>query len=298
MNDIENIYNKIKKRLTASHLKKITIDIIDAYRQKKYRYLRRYAEILNIDTSLKYVKLFSILIRTFHPDRLSYILKQADEFYSQNKYGELKKLYSGYFFEIPNSTMDTGAALSHEESYVFDKNDFGYRETAIDDEEAFGESNLDFEEEEFGFYEALHTHFFGGLDHVISESDLKNLDGDLDLSDCGMVSIKGIENCIYLTDLNLSSNRIEKIGPLSGLTNLECLYLSDNMIEDITALGGLAKLRELDISFNAVRDINVLENMRRLNYVNLMGNPIEDFTVLKKLIQRGVIVIFEENMLI
>ncbi len=63
-------------------------------------------------------------------------------------------------------------------------------------------------------------------------------------------------------------------------------------------LENLEHLKELDLSFNEISDIHVLRNLKNLEYVNLIGNPIVDYSVIKDLVARGVIVIFEENILV
>ena len=55
----------------------------------------------------------------------------------------------------------------------------------------------------------------------------------------------------YLTNLNLSSNRIAKIDNLN-LPNLRELDLSYNQIEIVTNLKPLKKLQTLNLSYNNI----------------------------------------------
>lgn len=294
---IEQIYKEIKRKLTVDHLKKITVDIINSYKNRNFKYLRKFISLLKIDPNTKNEKLFSLLIMKYHPDRLSYILKQLEELYGERDYEKLSLIHNSYFFRIDAIKSDPDINIQFEAEYRFDKNDFGYRETNIFEKDDFGETNLDFgEEEENSFYEALNRYYFGGLDHYITEFDLKNLDGELDLSDYEIQDLNGIENCIYLNELNLSNNTIEKIGRLSFLIHLQALFLSNNAIENIDALEHLANLKVLDISFNNISNIEILESLGKLEYLNIIGNPINDYSVVNRLIAKGVIVIFEENI--
>jgi len=295
--DIEQIYEEIKRKLTVDHLKRITVDIISSYKNRNFPYLRKFISLLGIDPGTGNEKLFSLLIRKYHPDRLSFIRRQIDEIYGEGDYEKLSRLRESYFFRIEAVRSVPPADIQFEAEYTFDRSDFGYRETTVHEKDDFGETHLDFGEEEYGFYEALNRYLFGGLDHYITKSDLRNLDGALDLSDYEIQDLRGIENCIYLNELNLSNNYIEKIGRLSSLIRLNALYLASNAIENIEVLEHLENLKVLDISFNSISNIDVLEGLGKLEYVNIIGNPIKDYAVVHRLVERGVIVVLEENMI-
>ncbi len=296
-NNIETIYREIKEKLTIEHLKNITIDIIDSYKNKNFPHLKKYISISKLSSETHNAKLFSLLIKKFHPDKHSFIQKLADELYRKTDYDSLLQLHEAYFFNISFAKSEPDFDAVFEQEYTYDEGDFGYRETNISEKDDFGETNLDFGHEEHGFLEALQRVFFGGLDVTIMESDLMNLEGELDLSDYEIYDLRGIEHCIYLNELNLSNNKIEKIGSLSSLLDLGFLFLANNAIENIEPLENLSHLRELDISFNNISDIRVLEHLKELEYVNLIGNPIRDYTVIDNLIKKGIIVIFEGNIL-
>ena len=159
------------------------------------------------------------------------------------------------------------------------------------------ETELDFGEEEHGFMEAVHRLFAGGLEVIITASDLVNLEGALDLSDYDIGDLEGVQHCLYINELNLSNNRIEKIGHLAPLVELCYLFLSNNLIESIAPLEDLVHLKELDLSFNNISDISVLEKLGELEYVNLLGNPIRDYSIVDRLMKKGIIVIFEGKIL-
>jgi len=293
---IGSLHKEIKEKLTTEHLRGITVDIINAYKNKKYSHLRKYKHVLNVKEETKAEKLFSILIKKFHPDRISFILKQVDQYRESNDYENLLQIRDTYFFNVEAADSPDDETIEFEAEFTFDSEDFGYREKNIYEEDNFGESNLEFKEE-YDFLSAVKNLFFGGLDIEISESDLRNLDGSLDLSDYDLNNLSGIEHCLYINDLNLSGNGIEKIGRLSGLIRLEYLFLSNNSIENISALENLENLKELDLSFNEIYDISPLKNIKSLQYVNLIGNPISNYSEIEELIAMGVIVIFEENIL-
>jgi hypothetical protein len=91
-------------------------------------------------------------------------------------------------------------------------------------------------------------------------------------------NISGLEKCLALRWLNLSSNQIEDISPLSELPNLHHIELKNNKISDISPLGNNLKFRngQLYISGNPLseesiniyipqlekRDIDILDRHR------------------------------------
>jgi len=222
----------------------------------------------------------------------------VEETYRVHNYDGLKGIKEKYIFDIELPRHVPQHAVEHREEYAFDGSDFGYGEKDLFEDDEYGETVLDFQEENGGFLDAVRKMIFGGLENDFSESDLYKIDGKLDLSDYDISDLSGIENCVYLEELNLSDNGIEKIGRMSALAELKTLYISGNRIENIDVLGGLAKLKEVDISFNNVSDISALENLPELEYVNIIGNPIRDYSVIGRLIDRGVIVVFEHTNLL
>lgn len=303
----QSLYKRVQKTVTSDHLKNITAHIIDHYKNKQFLILRQYSHFLKDASHQRIEKLFSQLIKTYHPDRLLSIQKEIEECYTQKKEKELKRLYSIYTVdpqEISGSEkineLDNYAPYSTEHfndnkhEYFYSKDDFGYREkSTLEEDDNFGESQLKFDEEERTVTTALNNLYFGGLDHNLSGNELATLEGELDLSDYGIELLDGIEACIYLEELFLTGNRIRKIGPLGKLYNLKTLYLSSNGIESIDALENLEQLQALDLSFNSISDISPLENLSRIEYLNIVGNPVATGNTIEKLIARGVTVVHD-----
>src|SRR4028119_1331572 len=72
-----------------------------------------------------------------------------------------------------------------------------------------------------------------------------------------------------LTELNLNSNEITDITPLSALTNLTDLNLDWNEITDITPLSALTNLTDLNLSGNQITDITGLSALTNLSKLDL-----------------------------
>lgn len=81
---------------------------------------------------------------------------------------------------------------------------------------------------------------------------------ELDLGECGIGEISGLENFTNLEWLNLSGNTISDISALESLTKLTSLSIGGNQISDISVLGSLTSLTDLDIYNNQISDISVL----------------------------------------
>jgi Leucine-rich repeat (LRR) protein len=65
----------------------------------------------------------------------------------------------------------------------------------------------------------------------------------------------GIENMLTLTDLFISSNRIESLEELENLTRLYHLDASFNSIKYLTGLENLRELSTLDLKSNNIESI-------------------------------------------
>ncbi|MBU9789655.1 leucine-rich repeat domain-containing protein [Lentilactobacillus sp. G22-6] len=86
----------------------------------------------------------------------------------------------------------------------------------------------------------------------------------------GNYSLKGLEYCKNLTDLELSQsnfdfghhlfrNDIVDVSPLSGLVKLQKIDLSRERITDITPISKLPNVTYLNINFNSISDLSSLD---------------------------------------
>ncbi|RCV46160.1 hypothetical protein SETIT_9G510400v2 [Setaria italica] len=105
----------------------------------------------------------------------------------------------------------------------------------------------------------------------------------LDLSRNKIATIEGLRELTKLRVLNLSYNRISRIGHgLSGCTAIRELYLAGNKISDVEGLHRLLKLAVLDVGFNRITTAKSLgqlvANYASLRALNLLGNPVQAAT--------------------
>ncbi len=296
-NNILNLYNELKEKITIDRLKEITIEIISRFKKKDSIFFSQFAKIVGIaDEKTKYNKIFGQIIQIYHPDKFSKIQGDLELFFRNKDQNKLIYLKNIYLIDLKAIQKSIDYSYNEEEEHVYEE-DFGYQEYDIGEELSdydfiYNDSEGDEASDEIGFLEAINSLFVGNLDLSLSVSDLKNMEDDLDLSDFQIIDLKGIEHCINIKAMNLSGNYINRIQRLSFLIRLEFLYLSENYIDDISALSSLANLRELDLSYNHIEDFSPLLELDNLKYVNIIHNPPADKTIIEKLTNKGVIIIY------
>ncbi|KAL2165449.1 hypothetical protein VTH06DRAFT_747 [Thermothelomyces fergusii] len=101
---------------------------------------------------------------------------------------------------------------------------------------------------------------------------------DLDLYDNLISHIRGLDDLVNLTSLDLSFNKIRHIKHISHLTNLTDLYLVANKISKIEGLEGLGKLRNLELGSNRIRQLENLETLQSLEELWVAKNKITSLT--------------------
>ncbi|KAL0392355.1 UNVERIFIED_CONTAM: hypothetical protein Sradi_2458300 [Sesamum radiatum] len=121
------------------------------------------------------------------------------------------------------------------------------------------------------------AHFLASV-HITPGSLPKGLHV-LNLSRNKISTIEGLRELTRLRVLDLSYNRISRIGQgLSNCTLVKELYLSGNKISYVEGLHRLLKLTVLDLSFNKITTAKALgqlvANYNSLLALNLLGNPI------------------------
>lgn len=117
-------------------------------------------------------------------------------------------------------------------------------------------------------------------DYEITKDDLESLK---ELTITYITSLEGIEHCVNLEDLFISSNVVVDLTPLSNLKNLRELSLYTRGINDISCLGNLRELRVLDIGDSYISDLSVISNFKSLEELELSSPYIDDITPISNL---------------
>jgi dynein light chain 1 len=90
-----------------------------------------------------------------------------------------------------------------------------------------------------------------------------------------------MKKCKYLS---LSTNSIEKIPNLTGLSSLEILSLGRNQIKRIENMDGVADtLRQLWISYNQIEKLGGIEKLKKLQVLYMSNNKVEKWSEFERL---------------
>ncbi len=81
---------------------------------------------------------------------------------------------------------------------------------------------------------------------IITNEELANLTGTLDLGGMGINNIEGLQNCVNLKCLYLENNYIQDLSPLSNLKKLEQLDASNNQLSECILVSPVLKVLNLD----------------------------------------------------
>lgn len=96
----------------------------------------------------------------------------------------------------------------------------------------------------------------------------------LNLSDCSLSTIDGLDGADSITSLDLSHNSLRKLDVLSGMTGLMELNLSDNAVTSLEALSGLERLVKLTLNHNLVATLSPLSSCIRLKHLEADHNAL------------------------
>jgi hypothetical protein len=284
--DLHELYEQLQEAYTEKNLNFITGKVVEAYRNKNYDEIRCMMDKIRDFVSVsdkKIHKSFSKLILLYQPDKYEYYKREIERIYKEKDFNELFRHSHILFMLEECNEMELEDIYDFEEICAEDIH-YGYNEEDFDD---FSEKTMDdlicddlfFSDERKNipinsFLSAIKRKEYGLLDIDFDYYHLKDIAGELELSNYEIEDLKGIERCKGLTSLDLSNNLIDDIQYLYNMRNIEELYLSNNRIQNLDALEKMTILKTLDLSDNEITDVSPLFELKNLQYVNLMGNTI------------------------
>lgn len=110
-----------------------------------------------------------------------------------------------------------------------------------------------------------------------------NLQTSIELDSQGIRDVEPLTSLPNLTYLHLDDNYIVDISPLADANQLTFLSLQSNQITNISSLESLTNLTWLSLNNNQIADISPLTNLTQLISVSLGGNRITDVSPLANL---------------
>jgi CHAT domain-containing protein len=99
--------------------------------------------------------------------------------------------------------------------------------------------------------------------------------GFVNLNSQQIVDITPLSSLTTLAGLDLSFNQVRDLQPLQGLSSLSFLLLAGNGITDVKPLASLTSLTYLVLEQNQITDVSALSTLVNLTSLNAFGNPIK-----------------------
>ncbi|OHE93729.1 protein phosphatase 1 regulatory subunit SDS22 [Colletotrichum orchidophilum] len=121
----------------------------------------------------------------------------------------------------------------------------------------------------------------------LRQNSIQSIDGlaalaptleDLDFYDNLISHVRGLEDLVNLTSLDLSFNKIKHIKRINHLTKLKELFLVANKISTIENLEGLDNLTSLELGSNRIRVLQNLDPLKALEELWVAKNKITELT--------------------
>jgi len=120
-------------------------------------------------------------------------------------------------------------------------------------------------------FQVADSHLANCIAQTVKDQEVTTIEQleSLACSNAGIESLAGIEQFTELKQLNLDSNQISNVQPLSNLVKLELLYLAHNDLKNISPLTHLKKLHTLRLNGNEALECGPLLLMQGLMKRNL-----------------------------
>jgi hypothetical protein len=279
MNTTE-LYDKLKEAYSNQNLNKITVTLINLYKDQQFGTLSQIVEMISDSVEIAIDpdnRFFSKLMMLYHPDRGDFHRNELDRMAANQDHdgllGYAHILMLGRIEEIA-VTLSSYEDIDYSPVYEWDVNLEGFtiiniREPALSGNKFQARKHR----KGYSFYDAVKIRMYGKTNVEFPPHYLEDMD-EYELSQSGINDLEGVQYCLHALVMDLSGNSINDISLLWGMTQLEELNLSDNKIEDIDALANLRRLKTLDLSNNPVRDVSILLNHNKLEYLDLTGSKV------------------------
>lgn len=291
---ITELQQMLVEAYAINNLNKISLTLINLYKNKQYSVLQKISEILSDFVEIRISndgKGFSKLLMLYHPDRAVYHINEINRLTEQNNFNALME-YS-HILKLERideiaATLNSYEDLDYAPVYEWDSDTEGF--SIIYDSNPNGTKRTKTKTNLIGytFYDALKLREYGDIDIEFPSYYLEDID-EFELSSSDINDLDGIQFCVHAKSIDLSNNRITDLEPIVGIKNLEELNLSDNQIGYIDGLSNLINLKSIILSNNLFEDITPLFELEELEYVDLSGNMV-DINQIKRLIESGVTV--------
>ena len=287
---INDLQQKLKEAYTLINLNKISLTLINLYKEEQFATLQKIADIIDDFFVIEIGengKGFSKLIKLYHPDRLSHYLGEIENLYQQNNFDgllELSHILKLERIEEISVALQSYDDIDYSPVYEWDINEKGFH--IVNEKKAKQKTNTKINN--YSFYDAIKIRQYGNTEIDFPSYYLEDIE-EFELASSGINDLDGIQYCVHAKTIDLSENHISELSLLETLGLIEELNLSDNIIEDIDMLAYLTNLKSLYLANNKIKNIEPLFELNQLEYVDLTGNKISQSQI-TVLTQKGVTV--------
>ncbi len=287
---IAELHKKLTEAYSVGNLNKISLTLINLYKNKQYTILKKISEIISNYIFLEVQsngKGFSKLMMLYHPDRASHHINEMNKLLEQNNFDGL--LGYSHILQLERideiaASLDSYEDIDYSPVYEWDVNAEGFSIIYDSVKTKNSESKI----KGYTFYDAIKIREYGHTDIEYPSIYLEDCD-EYELSSSYINDLDGVQFCIHAKSIDLSNNQIFDLSLLESLSELEELNLSDNKIGYIDSLSNLLKLKSVNLSNNKINDITPLLELEDLEYVNLTDTQV-NASQIKKLTDAGVTV--------
>lgn len=293
---ITELQQLLLEAYNISNLNKISLTLINLYKNQQYSVLQKISEILSDFVQISISndgKGFSKLLMLYHPDRAVYHINEINRLTEQNNFNGLM-MYSHILrlerIEEISATINSYEDIDYSPVYDWDSDTGGFSIIYDTQPSVIKGTKTKTNLIGYTFYDALKMREYGVTDIEFPSYYLEDID-EFELSSSDINDLDGIQFCIHAKSIDLSDNRITNLDPIAGLKSLEELNLSDNQIGYIDALSNLVNLKRIILSNNLFDDISPLFELEKLEYADLSANKVNTEEI-NRLIESGVTVDF------
>ncbi|MBP1656719.1 MAG: hypothetical protein H6Q31_1320 [Bacteroidetes bacterium] len=278
----EDLYPRLKEAYADANLNRITAALLNLYRSRDHDTLReivhKASDVVTLDDSTL-SKCFSQLVVLYHPDKGESYRREIDALHAAGRDRELSRFSHILLLENIDLLARPSPAASDTPDftpeYAYESPDDVFDAAREEDEDAFEDSQFAPGDEEYDhtFFHALKLRLYGTLAVELPTYYLRDLE-EIEMADCALTSLDGIQHCVFATVVDISGNAITDLSELEPLVRMTELFASGNQIGYIDPLRALKQLRILDLSMNDIDDVSALFDLKHLEFVNLAGNSV------------------------
>jgi hypothetical protein len=278
MQESNNLPVRLLEAYSEANLNKIARNLIVLYKDNQFEKLNVISGMISKWVEIKIEpdgKGFSKIISLYHPDRGESYRNQislAAETRNEQLLSRFEHIFVIQDIEEIAANIECYEDIDYHPEYEWDVQDSGFSYFQDKRKKSRSRSQKPWNGG-FTFYDAVKIRQYGDTKIEFPTYYLEEMD-EMELSECGIDDLDGVEYCIHTVSMDLSLNRITDVTPLSNLISLQELNLSNNKIGYIDALTFLRQLKSVDLSFNSIDDISPLFEIETLEFADLTGNKI------------------------